>query len=203
MTEDQLAGGLLLLGGRLSLDFCNTIHRKTQPPHDFLAERGGAWFLQWCADTALITGAEQAQWGKRLDAEPEFAQNFLMATLNLRESVYMLMMARLASMALPMALQTLNQWAAYGSAQRELVAHETEVIWAWLPSADPHQILGRVALAAVETLLHEDFTRVRQCNGCGWLFYDGSKGNQRAWCDMRFCGNRAKNKRFHQKKKGE
>jgi predicted RNA-binding Zn ribbon-like protein len=203
MHEDRYAAGLLLIGGRISLDFCNTIHRKTQPPHDFLAEQGAGWFVQWCADIALITPAEQTQWAALLTEQDALAQEFVHATLDLREALYLLLLARMASAVLPMTIHTLNRWAVYGATQRQLSAHASEPVWEWLPNPDPHQILGRLALAAVETLLHEDFTRVRQCTGCGWLFYDASKGNQRAWCDMRFCGNRAKNKRFQQRKKGE
>lgn len=49
-----------------------------------------------------------------------------------------------------------------------------------------------LAWAAVDLLTTADLTRVRTCPGrdCGWLFLDAS--GRRRWCDMRWCGNRAK-----------
>ncbi|HET8727128.1 MAG TPA: CGNR zinc finger domain-containing protein, partial [Alphaproteobacteria bacterium] len=39
------------------------------------------------------------------------------------------------------------------------------------------------------------------CGGidCGWLFLDTSKNAKRRWCDMRYCGNRAKAHRHYER----
>jgi predicted RNA-binding Zn ribbon-like protein len=45
--------------------------------------------------------------------------------------------------------------------------------------------------------------RVRQCadeQGCGWLFLDQSRLNNRRWCSMGDCGNRAKARRHYRRK---
>lgn len=42
---------------------------------------------------------------------------------------------------------------------------------------------------------------VRQCDGCGWLFYDNTKNHRRRWCSMESCGNEHKTKRYYQRKK--
>lgn len=48
------------------------------------------------------------------------------------------------------------------------------------------------AWSAAQLLAHGPLDRVRACPGmgCGWLFLDTS--GRRRWCDMAWCGNRAK-----------
>ena len=45
--------------------------------------------------------------------------------------------------------------------------------------------------------------RLKACRDpqCRWAFYDRSHSQQGAWCEMRVCGNRAKNRRFRQRPK--
>jgi predicted RNA-binding Zn ribbon-like protein len=44
--------------------------------------------------------------------------------------------------------------------------------------------------------------RVRACeaDSCRWLFLDTSKNRSRRWCDMKVCGNRAKARRFQERR---
>ena len=44
---------------------------------------------------------------------------------------------------------------------------------------------------------------VRSCanDACGWLFIDTSRKHNRKWCEMGVCGNRAKARRFYERKK--
>ena len=48
-----------------------------------------------------------------------------------------------------------------------------------------------------------DLTRVKECasENCNWLFIDESRNRSRRWCDMKDCGNRAKARRFRQRKR--
>ncbi|MGA2590961.1 MAG: CGNR zinc finger domain-containing protein [Bryobacteraceae bacterium] len=36
---------------------------------------------------------------------------------------------------------------------------------------------------------------------CGWMFLDTTRNRSRQWCDMRDCGNRAKVRRFREKRR--
>jgi len=58
--------------------------------------------------------------------------------------------------------------------------------------------------SAADSLIHAEFSRVRQCAGaqCRRVFYDATKNRGRRWCDMATCGNRAKAARHRARRKG-
>lgn len=60
-----------------------------------------------------------------------------------------------------------------------------------------------VALSAANLATGELAGRVRRCADpeCGWLFLDRSKNRSRRWCDMADCGNRAKARRFQERRR--
>jgi predicted RNA-binding Zn ribbon-like protein len=43
---------------------------------------------------------------------------------------------------------------------------------------------------------------VRECESdtCAWLFLDRTRNHSRRWCDMGDCGNRAKARRFRERR---
>jgi predicted RNA-binding Zn ribbon-like protein len=65
-------------------------------------------------------------------------------------------------------------------------------------AADPvEQILCAVVRSAADLFLSNQLEKVKQCKGCGWLFYDISRNHSRRWCNMKVCGNRAKARRHY------
>jgi predicted RNA-binding Zn ribbon-like protein len=56
------------------------------------------------------------------------------------------------------------------------------------------QALSAMAREAVELFAAEQRERIRLCADptCGLVFYDESRSNNRRWCSMKRCGNRAK-----------
>ena len=56
------------------------------------------------------------------------------------------------------------------------------------------QTLSEMARQAVELLSDEHRERIRECSAsdCHVVFYDESRSNNRRWCSMARCGNRAK-----------
>ncbi len=66
------------------------------------------------------------------------------------------------------------------------------------------QALASIARDAVHLFDHElgdHEHRIRQCSAsnCGLLFYDESRTNNRRWCSMQRCGNRAKVRAFRER----
>lgn len=59
------------------------------------------------------------------------------------------------------------------------------------------QALSAIARAAVE-LFSSDDGRIRECasDDCDIVFFDDSRSNNRRWCSMQRCGNRAKVRTF-------
>ncbi len=70
--------------------------------------------------------------------------------------------------------------------------------WTWdIDDAPDQTLLGPIAASAMMLITTADRARLKQCGGhhCGWLFLDTTKSNNRRWCEMEVCGNRAKQKR--------
>jgi predicted RNA-binding Zn ribbon-like protein len=56
------------------------------------------------------------------------------------------------------------------------------------------QALSSMAREAVGLFASDSLDRIRECaaDDCGLVFYDESRSNNRRWCSMQRCGNRAK-----------
>jgi predicted RNA-binding Zn ribbon-like protein len=65
---------------------------------------------------------------------------------------------------------------------------------------DAVDLLG---LAAGDLCRRADLDRLRRCedSDCGWLFLDLSRNHTRLWCDPGDCGNRARVRRFSERRR--
>jgi predicted RNA-binding Zn ribbon-like protein len=76
--------------------------------------------------------------------------------------------------------------------------------WSWQTEKSAlDRMLWSIARSSAELLTSEDINRVGRCEddrGCGYLFYDTSRNKNRRWCSMESCGNRAKAKRYYQRR---
>lgn len=67
----------------------------------------------------------------------------------------------------------------------------------------PESLLLPIGQALARTVVEEDFTHVKTCEGpsCTLLFADHTRGHARRWCSMSVCGNRAKVAAHRQRRK--
>jgi len=67
--------------------------------------------------------------------------------------------------------------------------------WAW--------VIAETATSFAELLREEDWGRIRACANadCRFAFYDVTKNGSRRWCAQTICGNRAKGRRFRERKR--
>ncbi|HJS73099.1 MAG TPA: ABATE domain-containing protein, partial [Vicinamibacteria bacterium] len=187
-----------LSGGRLCLDFINTVEKRPTSLRCELLETY-ADLAAWSRQSGILTAREEEAVVKRARKTPLRAAKTLERARLLREALFALF-----SRGGDSGLQALRD--ALPAAYRTPV----------LPSAPPYRLrweddpgaldrmLGSVVRSAVELLTSEELDRVRVC-GAGnweWLFLDESKSRSRQWCDMAVCGNRAKARRFYQRKRG-
>lgn len=58
--------------------------------------------------------------------------------------------------------------------------------------------LGELLAVVVRAMAAGHWTRLKAClnDECRWAFYDQSNARGSKWCDMRICGNRAKQKAY-------
>ena len=192
---------LRLLGGRLPLDFANTVDpRHGEGAHDFIA--GYADLLTWGEHAGAITAGQSQRLLRQAKPRPAEARAALDAALALREALYALFSSAAAGLPPPLdALQTLNVALARALAQSRLTPLGNGCAWSW--NEDPAALdrpLWPIARAAADLLTAPELARVRECpaeDGCGWLFLDTSKNGSRRWCSMEGCGNRAKARRHY------
>lgn len=192
---------LLLVGGRLCLDFCNTQEYRGGPKEvDFLRgdfETLVAWSLHAGAISEPSAAAILAAAGR----EPGPRSEVLARAHELRAALQEIFASVLGG-ALPPAKAREHLGAEYERAAADrllLPSAAGNWVWGWKRPEALDAMLGPIALSAVELLTGEDLGRLRACPGCGWLFYDQSRNRSRTWCDMQYCGNRAKARRFTEK----
>jgi predicted RNA-binding Zn ribbon-like protein len=212
--SERPAARMNLVGGRLCLDFVNTVggwnHDPAGGKNDPFAAVARADklndyydLLAWSLHVKLL-GADEAQ---ALAREAGRRDKEAAATLKragaLRGAIYRICAAVIHG-ARPRAseLDLLNQELNVAHGRVRLGVGEENFVWEWTDTKNAlDRMLWRVADSAAEMLTTDDLTRLRGCPGeeCGWLFLDLSKNGRRQWCDMQACGNLAKVRRFRQR----
>lgn len=164
--------------GTLALDFLGTLRARRNPAP---AEKLGAPELldDWFVESGMFDGA------------PGAGAADLAAALELRESVYSLVEARIAGCSLDVggeAVAVLNRHAAEAPVVVQLGTDGTR------RSGTAAQGLAALAREAVEILGGPDAALLRECGRpeCTQVYLDRSRGHRREWCAMRTCGNRVK-----------
>jgi predicted RNA-binding Zn ribbon-like protein len=176
------------VAGNVALDFVNTAEERGHPD----------------AGDALLTPADLRLWGQRYGLLAvsaklgEGAGTELKRAREARDLIYALLLARVRGRRLPNSdLARLAALAASAYRAAALGVDADGVVrWRWKPS-DLATVRHVAVSAAVELLEHEPSHRLKQCPGhhCGWFFLDSTKRGNRRWCQMRECGQEAKDAR--------
>ena len=191
-----------LTGGRLSLDFANTLdERKTDHPRELLGTYQD--LLDWGTQAGSISARDAAVLRGYAGRHPRVAASALAGARALREAIFQVLATTVATgPAPPPALALLHDAISRVARMRQLEPAGHGFSWGWRADAtDLERVIWPVAWSAGELLTSADLDRVRLCAGagCAWLFLDTSKNRTRRWCDMSVCGNRAKARRHYEK----
>jgi len=171
----------------LCLRFTNTVGSRGTAPEEHLKHPSA--FSQWLVKQKVVPGPVTVS-AKALGDAIEY-----------RESLYRLF-GRVAEgeKPAPADLGRLN-----GEVERAVsrLAIDTDLKWEIRGVSALDRALMLISLSAAGLLGGPLISRLRTCGSetCGWLFLDHSKNRSRRWCDMSDCGNRAKARRFQQRKK--
>jgi predicted RNA-binding Zn ribbon-like protein len=194
-----------LLGGRLALDFANTVEPRTGTrPRDFLPDYRA--LAAWSAYAGAVTAAEAASLSSAASADSGRAAAVWRRAMVLREALYRIVLA-VAGDRRPSPADLAVVTRAYARAQRHsmLTAEAGEIRWRWDLPVDLERPLWEVARSAVEILTTADASRLGVCrhgtDGCGWVFVDATKNGSRRWCGMADCGSRAKARRLTERRR--
>jgi predicted RNA-binding Zn ribbon-like protein len=194
------------IGGALCLDFANTANWRAAPaPEERLGPYGD--LVAWGRQAELAKGAEAKRLLEEARARPAAAGAALRRAVGLRETIYRTFAAVAGGRRpAPRDLASLNEAVGRAMGRPAIVPAGRGFAWAWAgDEGGLDSFLAPVARSAAELLLSPEAARVRQCaddRGCGWLFVDRSKNRSRRWCDMKDCGNRAKARRHHRRRRG-
>jgi len=193
-----------LSGGRLCLDFTNTVgNRGTGEPTEHLRSYGD--LLAWAQQAGAVAPATARELRRKAGADAKDANEALGTALAVREALYRSFAALAAGRALRAAdLSTLNDQVPWAYSTARLASLDRG--FALKADGTAHDLkapLAAVVKSAVDLMTSADLDRVRVCAAktCAWLFIDTTKNHTRRWCDMKVCGNREKVRRFRQRDK--
>jgi predicted RNA-binding Zn ribbon-like protein len=186
-------------GGRLSLDFVNTIHdRYAAEVEDYLQQP--QHFIEWCARAGALSPDD----GVRVPRATHKRAALMREVATLRHHLHVLFAARIDNLPLPAdAVRSLDRWLHRAWACQSLGA-DGHLHWR-ADACDARLPLMRIALDALDLLGDPSISRLRRCaniTSCGWLFLDTSKNRRRRWCAMETCGTADKMQRYRNRDGG-
>jgi predicted RNA-binding Zn ribbon-like protein len=204
MTDKKrTAASLKLLGGRLCLDFVNTLDwRGADTPQEFLNTFDD--LVVWSRHAGITTKTEARQLSLAADRAGSDAGQVLNRAIRLRETIYRLFSAAIAGHdPVEEDLNFFNKNLSLSMQHSKIT--RTDDGYSWDNSGNKKQldwILNPIIRSTVDILGSDEVKKVKACAdpACGWLFIDISRNRSRRWCDMKDCGNRAKAGRFYKRK---
>jgi predicted RNA-binding Zn ribbon-like protein len=187
----------------IAIRFVNTVAWRLRQP---VEERLGSpeAMLEWLTTNGFGGPGDRTEMPDAWKAQLSDGGGFYETAIRLREVIYDLLVARMAGTEPPAAaLDFFNDFACRGLSGLALRWQGGELLWGLdLARAELPDLLGPILLSGAQLLTGPRAGAVRQCQddrGCGWLFVDESRRQNRRWCSMGDCGNRAKARRHHER----
>jgi len=194
-----------LSGGRLCLDFVNTVSGSRAHPRERLNSYHD--LVSWGRQAGALTEREAQYLAQVAKRRPAASARSLAEAVRLREALFRLFSAMVEGRPpQPDDLAILNATLAEALANLELASCDDGYAWAWEGDADAlDRMLWPVVRSATDLLTSPDRHRIHICESttCDWLFMDMSRNHSRRWCDMKGCGNRAKARRYYERHKAK
>ena len=209
--QASAAAEMKLVGGRLCLDFINTVDgRKSDSPRreshsvnsQLLGDKLGEYsdLVEWSRHSGIVTSTEAERLIQASKRNAGEARDVFDRAIALREALYRICKAIMTSRRPQRVdLETVNDELLEARTHERLTHDANGFTWEWDGSeAALDRMLWSIAQSAAELLTTGDLSRLRECGGeeCGWLFEDTSRNRSRQWCDMQDCGNLAKVRRY-------
>ena len=198
------AGNVALLGGEMCLDFANTIdYRDTDLARELLVDYPA--LVLWGQHLDILTEEQATRLLRLAQQSPTEAVLALEHAIVLREAIHCIF-AAIAKGQSPGVeeVRALNEALSATFSHLRVTPSARGFAWEW---AEGDQTLERMLWPVVRSATHlltsDEVSMVKRCAGCGWLFVDRSRNHSRRWCDMRYCGNRAKARRFYARQRSQ
>lgn len=166
----------VFVSGNLALDFVGTVQHRRTDALDLLASPQD--LSRWIAQAGLV------------DTPVSVTPEGLERAVRLREAVYRLACAVRDRQSCPETVrELLNREAAAAPVTIRLTAEGTAERVGGLDA-----VLATLARSAIELVTGPLVHSIKECAAeeCTRLYVDRSRRGSRRWCDIRWCGNRAK-----------
>jgi predicted RNA-binding Zn ribbon-like protein len=189
----QIAEIIVLLGGRLAIDFANAPSYPGAHYNDLSWEE----FVGFLEAARIVSAERSDQLLSLPETDPRAAHALLTRAVRLRDSLREIFTSLVKTEPVAAALaKPINDILRITEGHDELlqsddgrwrlqfIAREEGLDW----------LLAAVARSAAEIVLEGDLANVRVCANpaCGLFFCDKSRTHKRRWCSMAICGNRNK-----------
>lgn len=179
---------LRFVGGRLALDFVNSVPRNAALSWDQLVA-----FLE---SARIVTPERAAELLVLNRSDTQAAESLLRKTQRLADALRLALDAVLHRQKVQREwIEPINEFLRITEGHDELVYadHDWEIQFVASESG-LEWLLAAVARSAAEIIAEGPRARLRLCANprCGLFFYDTSRTHRRRWCSMTVCGNRHK-----------
>ena len=204
-SQASAAAEMKLVGGRLCLDFINTVDGRKRESRSVKSVVGDKLveysdLVEWSRHSGIVTPTEAERLIQASKRNAREAKDVLDRAVALREALYRIFKAIIAGRRpQTVDLEIVNDELLGARAHERLTHKANEFTWEWVSNeAALDRMLWSIAQSAAELLTAGDLSRLRECVGedCGWVFEDTSRNRSRQWCDMQDCGNVAKVRRY-------
>jgi predicted RNA-binding Zn ribbon-like protein len=188
---------------RLCIDFINTLSwRGREVPAEGLIKYSD--LITWSRQVGITTPQDANKLLKKADRHPADGKKVLLGAVDLRETIYRIFTAIIDDQEpAKKDLTAFNNYLSKTISLSRII--NTQNGFSWNSGGDKSKmnwVLNPVIRSAADLLVSDELQKLKSCSDpmCGWLFLDISRNQSRRWCNMKDCGNRAKAKRFYQKK---
>jgi len=199
MSRDPARAATQFFGGRMCLDFANTMDwRTSDEPQELIPDY--AALLSWSKARRTLAAKTVA----KLQAQAALAADAAAAVMDearaLRAHIWKAAEALCRGDLVHLA--PLNRMLEAAPAQPRLVREGAGYVHN-LPGAVLEEVLWPVLWSLTALLSSDDAGRLGCCQGqgCGWFFVDESPNRTRVWCSSEICGNRERAKRAYAKRR--
>ncbi len=178
-------GTYKLIGGRVSLNFINTVSWPlTDRRHDWLSS---------------VTNVHR--WATAVDLDAHGIRPGEIDSIQATRATITDLLSPLAHGQQPAkpAIEEFNDMLSSSNARRSL--DSTTLAWIWRDQTPQQTLLDPIIVDAADLASRRDRSRLRHCPACDWTFYDETRNGRRRWCDMADCGSRAKSRRYYERTK--
>jgi predicted RNA-binding Zn ribbon-like protein len=198
MSRDPARAATQFFGGRVCLDFANTMDwRTSEAPQELIPDY--AALLSWSKARRTLAAAAIAKLHVRA-AQKAAAAAVMQEAYALRSEIWKA--AEALRRGDRVQLEALNRSLAAVPAQPRLIRDGTGYVHD-LPGAVLAEVLWPVLWSLTALLASDDAGRLGCCQaqGCGWFFVDESPNHSRLWCSSEVCGNRERARRAYAKRR--